>query len=79
LVLCVADVKDVKLVVNFDMPTHAEEYVHRIGRTGRAGMEGSAISLLVPADCKLAKQLVHVLDEARQAVPVELLKFAGAT
>ena len=39
-----ADVKDIKLVVNYDLPKTAEDYVHRIGRTARAGAEGDAIS-----------------------------------
>ena len=65
-------------MVNYDMPMHAEEYVHRIGRTGRAGSEGQAMSLFVPADARLARQLVGVLNEARQKVPVEVLKFAAA-
>jgi superfamily II DNA/RNA helicase len=37
-----ADVKDIKLVVNYDMPSSAEDYVHRIGRTGRAGASGES-------------------------------------
>lgn len=44
------DIGTVSLVVNFDMPKFAEEYVHRIGRTGRAGNKGSAVSLVGPKD-----------------------------
>ncbi|ABL99480.1 DEAD/DEAH box helicase [Shewanella amazonensis] len=44
------DISNVSLVVNFDMPKFAEEYVHRIGRTGRAGNKGTAISLVGPKD-----------------------------
>jgi len=39
-----ADVKDIKLVINYDLPKTAEDYVHRIGRTARAGVRGSAVS-----------------------------------
>ena len=39
-----ADVKDITHVINFDMPNNAEDYVHRIGRTGRAGARGVAYS-----------------------------------
>jgi len=46
------DVSAVPFVVNFDVPNNAEDYVHRIGRTGRAGMEGKAFTLTVPADVK---------------------------
>lgn len=46
------DIPDVSHVFNFDVPTHAEDYVHRIGRTGRAGREGTAITLITPAETK---------------------------
>jgi ATP-dependent RNA helicase RhlE len=42
------DVKNIELVVNYDLPENAEDYVHRIGRTGRAGMSGKAISFAMP-------------------------------
>ena len=46
------DIPSVSHVFNFDMPTHAEDYVHRIGRTGRAGREGVAISIATKSDRK---------------------------
>ncbi|RMD94171.1 MAG: DEAD/DEAH box helicase [Alphaproteobacteria bacterium] len=46
------DIPDVSHVINFDVPTHPEDYVHRIGRTGRAGRSGKAITLVAPADEK---------------------------
>ncbi|OUS38862.1 DEAD/DEAH box helicase [Rhodobacterales bacterium 56_14_T64] len=46
------DVPNVSHVLNFDVPSHAEDYVHRIGRTGRAGREGTAIMICVPKDEK---------------------------
>jgi superfamily II DNA/RNA helicase len=46
------DIPDVSHVFNFDVPTHAEDYVHRIGRTGRAGKSGVAISIVTKADQK---------------------------
>lgn len=46
------DVSAVPFVVNFDVPNNAEDYVHRIGRTGRAGMQGKAFTLSVPSDIK---------------------------
>src|SRR3989344_1111403 len=42
------DVSDIEVVINFDVPEHAEDYVHRIGRTGRAGLSGHAISFARP-------------------------------
>ncbi|MBQ4832381.1 DEAD/DEAH box helicase [Pseudoalteromonas sp. MMG010] len=44
------DLLSVTHVINFDLPKHAEEYVHRIGRTGRAGFKGNALSLVGPKD-----------------------------
>jgi len=46
------DVPAVSHVFNFDVPSHAEDYVHRIGRTGRAGRDGKALTIAVPADDK---------------------------
>ncbi len=46
------DIPNVSHVINYDMPSHAEDYVHRIGRTGRAGRLGTAITLAVPSDEK---------------------------
>jgi superfamily II DNA/RNA helicase len=46
------DIPDVSHVFNFDIPTHADDYVHRIGRTGRAGRSGTAMTLVSPADQK---------------------------
>ena len=46
------DIPDVSHVFNYDLPTHAEDYVHRIGRTGRAGKSGTAISIVCPRDDK---------------------------
>jgi len=46
------DIPDVSHVFNFDVPTHAEDYVHRIGRTGRAGRSGKAFTLVTKSDAK---------------------------
>ena len=46
------DIPDVSHVFNFDVPHHADDYVHRIGRTGRAGRSGTAITVVTPADQK---------------------------
>jgi ATP-dependent RNA helicase RhlE len=44
------DVKDISLVINFDLPANSDDYVHRIGRTGRAGRYGKAVSFVVPSE-----------------------------
>jgi superfamily II DNA/RNA helicase len=46
------DIPDVSHVINFDVPHHADDYVHRVGRTGRAGRAGTAITIVAPADRK---------------------------
>ena len=51
------DIPDVSHVFNFDVPIHAEDYVHRIGRTGRAGREGQAFTLVSPAEIKYLKAI----------------------
>ncbi|KAL0220302.1 hypothetical protein RCL1_000156 [Eukaryota sp. TZLM3-RCL] len=64
------DVKDIGLVLNFDLPGNIEDYVHRIGRTGRAGSKGVAVSLFDESkDARIAKELLKVLTEARQEIP----------
>jgi superfamily II DNA/RNA helicase len=56
------DIPAVSHVLNFDVPTHAEDYVHRIGRTGRAGRSGTSITLAAPSDGKYVdaiERLIH--------------------
>jgi len=54
------DVKDVKCVINYDMPNQIEDYVHRIGRTARAGTTGMAYCLFTKKNMGLAKELIKV-------------------
>jgi superfamily II DNA/RNA helicase len=65
------DIPAVSHVFNFDVPSHAEDYVHRIGRTGRAGREGRAFTLSVPADEKYLTAIEHMLERPipRGALP----------
>lgn len=61
------DIPDVQHVVNFDLPSNIDEYVHRIGRTGRCGNIGRAVSFYDPnADGQLARSLVTVLSKVRE-------------
>ncbi|CAK1593973.1 unnamed protein product [Parnassius mnemosyne] len=66
------DIQDLTHVVNFDFPRHIEEYVHRVGRTGRAGKTGIALSFITKNDWAHASDLIKILEEANQEVPCEL-------
>merc|ERR1719240_1212989 len=60
------DVKDVKAVINYDFPGNIEDYVHRIGRTGRAGAKGIAHTFMdtMGKDGKYARSLVEIMMKA---------------
>ena len=65
------DIPAVSHVFNFDLPSHAEDYVHRIGRTGRAGRQGTAYSIGTPADEKYLTAIEHLVKHSlpRVAAP----------
>eukprot|EP00667_Euglena_gracilis_P006187 EG_transcript_6232 len=69
------DVCDVAAVVNHDFPATIADYIHRIGRTGRAGATGDAYSYVTQQDANRAGELVRVMREAGQAVPADLLQL----
>jgi len=73
------DLLQVSLVINFDMPKQAEEYVHRIGRTGRAGSKGQALSLVGPKDWDAFKRIERFLQQKIGFSTIEGLegKFRG--
>uniref|UniRef100_A0A803QF16 RNA helicase n=1 Tax=Cannabis sativa TaxID=3483 RepID=A0A803QF16_CANSA len=70
------DIKDIRVVVNYDFPTGVEDYVHRIGRTGRAGATGMAYTFFSEHDWKYAADLIKVLEGANQHVPPEVREIA---
>lgn len=67
------DVRDVGVVINFDMTSCIEDYVHRIGRTGRAGKKGVAYTFIVSSDVAIAPDLVKIMKQTQQVVPAELM------
>ncbi|XP_064991724.1 DEAD-box ATP-dependent RNA helicase 46-like [Musa acuminata AAA Group] len=71
------DIKDIRVVINYDFPTGIEDYVHRIGRTGRAGATGVSYTFFTDQDWKYATDLVKVLEGANQRVPPEIREMAG--
>lgn len=73
------DIKDVKHVINFDLPKSIDEYVHRIGRTGRVGNRGKATSFFDETqDKEIAPALVRILKQADQNVPGWLGSESGS-
>uniref|UniRef100_A0A452Q7I1 RNA helicase n=1 Tax=Ursus americanus TaxID=9643 RepID=A0A452Q7I1_URSAM len=70
------DVNDITHVYNYDFPRNIEEYVHRVGRTGRAGKTGLSITLMTQNDWKIATELIKILKRANQRVPKDLLTMA---
>jgi ATP-dependent RNA helicase DDX5/DBP2 len=99
LTFCEKDVRNITHVINYDYPNNSEDYIHRIGRTGRAGCTGTAITLFTteskthsistcnlrladpyPPDSKQARDLVNVLQEAKQQIDprlAEMVRYGG--
>lgn len=80
------DIGSLTRVVNYDLPFKPEEYIHRIGRTGRAGALGEAISFVAAGDfknlCAIESRLKHIIDRkeidgfpVRKAVPISILNY----
>ena len=65
------DVPDLVCVINYSCPNHLEDYVHRVGRTGRAGKTGTAYTFISPEDEAHAQTLIKALTESHQVMPAE--------
>jgi len=70
------DVRNITHVLNYDYPNNSEDYVHRIGRTGRAGAKGTAITFFTTENSKQARDLVSVLTESKQQIDPRLHEMA---
>merc|ERR1719210_1535001 len=70
------DIPHIRTVINFDFARDIETHTHRIGRTGRAGVKGTAYTLLTEKDKEMAGHLVRNLEQANQDVPKELMILA---
>ncbi|EAU38258.1 hypothetical protein ATEG_01501 [Aspergillus terreus NIH2624] len=73
-------VRDITHVLNYDYPNNSEDYVHRIGRTGRAGAKGTAITFFTTDNSKQARDLVTILTEAKQQIDprlAEMVRYSG--
>jgi ATP-dependent RNA helicase RhlE len=70
------DIEELPIVVNYELPYSPEDYVHRIGRTGRAGSSGEAISLVEPEEHKLLADIERLL---KRSIPRETLALGGSS
>ena len=68
------DIPAVSHVFNFDAPTHAEDYIHRIGRTGRAGRSGISVTLATPSDGKYIDAIFKLIQK-----PIPEIKLSGVS
>ncbi|KAF7719338.1 DEAD box Pre-mRNA-processing ATP-dependent RNA helicase, prp5 subfamily [Penicillium ucsense] len=71
------DVKQLKLVINYDAPNHLEDYVHRAGRTGRAGNTGTAVTFLMDTQERYSVDIAKALKQSGQEVPEPVQKMVN--
>ncbi|KAJ3554166.1 hypothetical protein NM688_g3246 [Phlebia brevispora] len=71
------DVKQLKLVINYDAPNHMEDYVHRAGRTGRAGNKGTCVTFITPEQDRYSVDIFRALKASNASVPKELEDLAN--
>jgi len=64
------DIAQLPLVINFDLPLVAEDYIHRVGRTGRAGHSGRAVSLVSPSDSRLLRDIQRLLPAPLEQIAI---------
>lgn len=70
------DVDDIRHVINYDYPGSSEDYIHRIGRTGRSDKKGTSYAFFTDNNARQAEDLVNVLREAKQEIDPKLLAMA---
>ena len=63
------DIKNINSVINFDCPSNIDDYVHRIGRTGRIGTMGTAYTFINDKNKPIVKKLYGLLTESGQEIP----------
>ena len=68
------DIENISHVINFDVPTNPEDYIHRIGRTGRAGKKGAAITLVLKKDTKYLKEIEKLIKMKIKILNINLEK-----
>ena len=65
------DIPSVDVVINFDIPTHSKDYIHRVGRTARAGRSGKSITLVSQYDVELVQRIEDVVGKKMQEWPTD--------
>lgn len=71
------DVDGIRHVINYDYPGNSEDYIHRIGRTGRSDTTGTSYTFFTDGNARQASDLVAVLREAKQEIEPKLLEMAN--
>ena len=66
------DIPDVSHIFNYDVPHHADDYVHRIGRTGRAGRSGQAFMIVTPADGRNLEKILKLIGKTPDEITLDL-------
>lgn len=69
------DVSDIQYVINYDFPKVTEDYIHRIGRTGRASKTGTAFTFFTEDNNSAVKELIQILKTSGQEVPEQLYEL----
>lgn len=72
------DIPAIRIVVNYDFPQTIEDYIHRIGRTGRAGAKGTSYTFFENRNSKFARPLVEILEKTGQEIPSKLQEFQSS-
>jgi ATP-dependent RNA helicase DDX47/RRP3 len=70
------DIPSVDAVINFDIPTHSKDYIHRVGRTARAGRSGKAITLVTQYDVELIQRIESVIGKKMELWPTDSEEIA---
>ena len=70
------DIPAVDVVINFDIPTHSKDYIHRVGRTARAGRAGKSITLVTQYDVELIQRIEAVINKKMDLWPTDKEEIA---
>jgi len=70
------DIPAVDIVINFDIPTHSKDYIHRVGRTARAGRAGKSITLVTQYDVELIQRIEAVINKKMELWPTDKEEIA---